>query len=827
MKCPKCHTDNPDTSLFCGNCASLLGQEGQRSDSLTKTLETPVRGLTVGSVVAGKYRIIEEIGRGGMGVVYKAEDIKLKRTVALKFLPQQWTADADARERFVQEARAASALDHPHICNIHEIEETADGRMYIAMAYYEGESLRDKIKRGPLKKEEALDLIVQAVQGMAKAHQKGIIHRDLKPANIIVTEDGVAKVVDFGLAKLAGQVKLTREGTTVGTVAYMSPEQARGEAVDQRTDIWSLGVALYEMLSGRLPFRGENEQPLLRSILNQDPDPISKVRKDIPKELDTVLGKALEKKTADRYQSMEEFLADLEAVADGMGPLKAKARPFRGRILGIKKTYAFAGIAGLAILALLAVIGPFRKQAQAYDSLAVLPLENLSGDPDQDSLAESIHDELLTNLAGLSGLKKVIARSTVMTYKGTNTPPQKIAHDLGVNGLITGALRLAAGRVRVTAQLIDPETGAQAWARVFEGEVRDIVSLENEIVAAIAREVKLRLTSEEKSRLATARPVDPEAYAAYTKGRFYLNKSTPEEYQKGLDYMQQAIDKDPTNPLPYAALALGYCLIGHGTSPPPDAFIKAKAAALKAEELGGALAETEAALGQIKLFEEWDWAGAEKDLRHAIALNPSLPEAQRMYSWYLLLVGRTDEAIAAMKRAVEVDPLNAYWNSDLAWQYWHAGRAQDAMDSVQKALELDPNFNQALCWQGYLLSEKGMFAEAIAAHQKLATVSPPWRWALVRTYVLAGRKEEAMKLLTEYLAQRKLTVRSAGWVGWFLGEVYAASGDKDEAFRWLDAAVKGRMTFIPWIRQNPAYAPLRSDPRFQDLVKRMNLPELK
>ena len=229
---------------------------------------------------------------------------------------------------------------------------------------------------------------------------------------------------------------------------------------------------------------------------------------------------------------------------------------------------------------------------------------------------------------------------------------------------------------------------------------------------------------------------------------------------------------------------------GQGTSPPPDAFVKAKAAAIRAEELGGALAKTEAALGQIRLFEELDWVGAEKDLRHAIALNPSLPEVQRMYSWYLLLVGRTDEAIAAMERAVEMDPLNPYWNSDLAWQYWHAGRAQDAMDSVQKALKLDPNFNQALCWKGYLLSEKDMFTEAIAAHQKLATVSPPWRWALARTYVLAGRKDEAMELVTEYLAQQTLTVRSAGWVGWFLGEVYAASGDKDEAFRWLDAAVK-------------------------------------
>jgi serine/threonine-protein kinase len=791
---------------------------------MTETLQMPVQGLTKGSLIAGKYKIIGEIGRGGMGIVYRAEDIKLQRPVALKFLPHQWVSDPDARERFIQEARAASALDHPNICNIYEIGEAEDDQMYIAMAFYEGESLREKIKSGPLKQEEALGIAIQAATGMAKAHQKGIVHRDIKPANLLITTDGVVKVVDFGLAKLAGQVKLTREGTTVGTVAYMSPEQAKGEAVDQRTDIWSLGVVLYEMLSGVLPFKGDYEQTLIHSILQQEPERLGKLRKDLPAGLENIVFKALSKNPADRYQSMDELLEDLQSVAEGLKPVRAASIIFRGRVLGLKKVYAYPVMAGIVILAVLVGLFLFPKRTQAFDSIAVLPLENFSGDPEQDSLAESIHDELITNLAGLSSLKTVIARSTVMTYKGKNTPPQKIAQELHVKALITGALRRAGERVRITAQLINPATGAQVWARSYERDVRDVVTLENEIVAAIAREVNLQLTPEEKARLASARPVDPEAYAAYTKGRFYLNKSTPEEYEKGLAYMQQAIDKDPTNPLPYAALALGYCLIGHGTNPPPDAFARAKAAALKAEELGGTLAETEAALGYIKIFEEWDWAGGEKALRHAIALNPSLPDAQRMYSWYLLLTGHSDEAFEAMKRAIEVDPLNAYWCSDLAWQYWTAGRNQEAMEATQKALELDPNWDQALCWLGFLYSEKGMFTEAIAAHQKLSAVSPPWAWALVRTYAQAGRKDEARELLAKLLRERKARGR---WAGWFLGEIYAALGEKDEAFRWLEAAVKERMTFIPWIRQNPSYAPLRTDPRFQDLVRRMRLPELK
>jgi TolB-like protein/Flp pilus assembly protein TadD len=823
MKCPHCHADNPDSSRFCAVCAAPLAEDGSSPSALTKTLVPPVPGLAAGSVIAAKYRIIEELGRGGMGIVYKAEDIKLKRDVALKFLPHQWTADPGARDRFVQEARAASALDHLNICNIHEIEETEDGRMYIAMAFYDGESLRDKIKRGPLKKEEALELILQVVRGMAKAHQKGIIHRDLKPANILVTGDGVAKVVDFGLAKLAGQVKLTREGTTVGTVAYMSPEQAKGEAVDQRTDIWSLGVVLYETLTGSLPFTGDYERSVIHAILSHEPEPVTRTRKDLPRELDDILGKALEKKAADRYQNMAELQADLEAVAEGLQPLKAKARLLRGRIFGVRKTHAIAAVAGLAALIALALLGPFRKHVQAFDAIAWLPLENLSGDPDQDSVAESIHDELITKLAGLSGLKKVIARSTVMAFKGTNVQPQKIARELGVNCLITGALRLIADRLRVTAQMIDPVTGAQLWARVFERDVRDVVSLENEIVEAVAREVGAPLTAGERSRLASARRVDPAAYAAYTKGKFYINKETS-DLERGLAYMQQAIDLDPANPLPHAALALAYCLIGHGTNPPPDAFAKAKAAALKAVELGGTLAETEAALAQIKLFEEWDWAGAERDLKHAMALNPSLPDAQRMYSWFLLLTGRGEEAIAAMTQAIEVDPLRAWWCSDLAWQLWSLGRNQEAIEAAMKALELDPKFFQALCWLGYLYMDQGMVKEAVEAHERLAASSRSWRWALVRTYIQAGRRDEAMKLLAEYVEQRKPRGR---WEGWFLGEIYAALGDKDEAFRWLSAAVDERMTFIPWIRQNPAYAPLRDDPRFQGLIVRMKLPELR
>ena len=824
IKCPKCQFENPADTRFCGNCAVPLASAEEIAFSKTMTIQQPPKFISRGSTLAGKYRIVEPIGKGGMGVVYKAEDTKLKRTVALKFLPPELAESPEAGERFIREAQAVAALSHPHICTIHGISEEED-QSFIVMEYIEGQSLRQKILKGPLDQTEALDIAIQVAEGLEEAHKKGIVHRDIKPGNIMLTEKGTAKVMDFGLAKVFGGSLITREAKTMGTVAYMSPEQAKGEVVDHRTDIWSLGVVLYEMLTGQLPFKGEYDQSMIHSILNHEPEPITKIRKDLPLGLEQVIYKALAKNPCDRYQSMEDFLDELKAIAEGLKPLRAKAGLFRGRILGLKKIYAYAGLACIVILAVFAILFLPPKRGQKFDSIAVMPLENLSGDPEQDSLAESIHDDLITNLAGLSSLKAVIARRTVMRFKGKDTPPQKIAQELHVKALITGALRRSEDRVHVTAQLINPTTGSQVWAHSYERDMRDVMSLENEIVAAITREVNLQLTPQERSRLASARTVNPEAYVAYTKGRFYLTKLTPEGLQKGLDYMQQAIDKDPANPLPYAALALGYCRIGHGTAPPPDAFARAKAAALKAEELGGTLAETEAALGQIKLFEEWDWAGGGQALQHALALNPSLPDAQRMYSWYLVLTGRKDEGIAAMKRAIEVDPLTPLWSSDLAWQCWSAGRYQEAMDATQKALELDPNFDQALCWLGFLYAEKRMFKEAIAAHQKLSAAGPDWRWPLVRTYAQAGRKDEARKILAKLLeGEPKPT---GAWDGWFLPEVYAALGEKDEAFRWLEAAVEERMTFIPWMRENPAYTPLRSDPRFQDLVRRMKLPELK
>jgi tetratricopeptide (TPR) repeat protein len=429
-------------------------------------------------------------------------------------------------------------------------------------------------------------------------------------------------------------------------------------------------------------------------------------------------------------------------------------------------------------------------------------------------------DALIADLAQIKAVK-VISRTSVMHYKGTSQTLPQIAKDLGVDGIVEASVMRSGGRVRITAQLIDARRDRHLWANNYEREITDVLALQSEVVQKIAEEIRVQVTPQESERLKTTRRVNPEAYEAYLKGKFYLNKMTPEGYEKGLAYLNQAIDKDPTNPLPYAALALGYSLIGHERF--PDAFARAKAAAHKAEELGEPSAEMYAALGMIKLYSDWDFAGAEKDLRRAMELNPSLGEARRDYSWYLFLIGRRDEALAEMKRAQEVEPLTPLFAADRGWQYWWTGQNDRAIEEARKSLELDPNFNEGLYVLGAVYAEKGMYAEAIAAHQKAGAVDPDWRWGLARTYAQAGRKDEARRILAKFLREKPKP--TGAWAGWFLAEIYAALGEKDEAFQWLEAAYRERHSFIPWVKDNPAYAPLRDDPRFQEMVRRMNFAQ--
>jgi serine/threonine protein kinase/tetratricopeptide (TPR) repeat protein len=820
ITCPKCQSDNPDTSQFCGTCATRLNPAGPPPASLTKTLETPVQILTKGTLIAGKYRIVEEIGRGGMGIVYKAEDIKLQRPVALKFLPHQWVSDPDARERFTQEARAASALDHPNVCTIHEIEETDDGRLYIAMGCYEGESLREKIKRGPLETNEAIDLAIQTASGMAKAHAKGIVHRDLKPANILVTQDGVAKVVDFGLAKLAGQVKLTREGTTVGTVAYMSPEQAKGEAVDQRTDIWSLGVVLYEMLSGVLPFKGDHEQTLIHSILQQEPERLTKFRKDLPQGLENLVFKALSKKPAARYQTMDEILGDLKAIADGLRPASGASLFLRGRVLGMKKIHAYPALAGLMVVAVLAALFVFPKRGQTINSIAVLPLANLSGDPDQEYFADGMTEELITNLAKIGALK-VISRTSMMQYKGTKKPLPLIAKELNVDALIEGSVLREGGQVRITAQLIQASTDHPLWAESYQRDLHSVVALQGEIATVIADRVRAAVTPTERARLASARSVNPVAYEAYLKGMQSFSRFTPQDLDTALEYFELALEKDPNYAAAYQGIAFVWLLRQQaGYTPPREAGPKAKAAALKAIGLDSTLGEGHAALAAVYYLYEWNWAGAEVEFKRAIELNPNFPDVRSMYSHYLMIMNRQEEAMAQMQRALELDPLNAAIQVHHAFLLESAGRYDEAIVQWRNMLRTSPQNAMAHGRLSNDLFRKAKYEESLAEMKAYYAGDQEMEGALTQEYAQSGYRS-AMRRAADLLAAR-------GRTGYTLptdvAMLYALAGEKVQALDWLEKAFEARDPNMPYLNLYPEFEILHSDPRFQDLLRRMSLP---
>jgi serine/threonine-protein kinase len=770
----------------------------------------------IGKVIS-HYRILEKIGAGGMGVIYKAEDTRLKRTVALKFLPPHALDSENDRRRFVQEAQAAASLDHPNICTIYEIDETDDA--FIAMGYIEGHTLTDKISAGALKLTDAIDVAIQVAQGLSEAHSKKIIHRDIKSANVMITSRGIAKIMDFGIAKLPGGHALTKTGTTMGTLTYMSPEQVQGDEVDRRSDLWSLGVLLYEMIAGRAPFRGDRAEALMYSIVNQEPEPLAAFRAGVPADLQRVVGKALAKRPSERYQNADDLIVDLNAVAREMGGVpsdRADTKRAGSRV-------AIAIAIGAVLVALL-VVGRnyvFPPSSGAISSIAVLPLANLSQDPEQDFFADGMTDALIAGLAKIGKLR-VISRTSAMQYKGRLKPLPEIAKELDVDAVLEGSVMRAGPRVRITAELINADTEEHIWADNYERDMRDVLALQSDVARAVASEIALKLTSEDRTRLDSTPSVDPAAFDAYMRGRFHWNKRTPQDILKGLEYFQQALTIDPGYALAYVGVADSYnSAISYQMMPPEEAVPKAKLAAQEALRLDPTLGEAHCALAALS-DKECKFAELIGDYERAVRLSPNYGTARQWYAEALSRLGRHQEAIEQIHQARALDPLSLAINTSVAELYYNNRQYDAALEAALKVLDLDPSFAPAVGMTAKIYDMKGMSNPAVQYYKRYMTLSgldPRVADAFAQAYEQGGMDGARRWYATSFreAAIGRLTL------GYSLALVYAMLGDREQSLEWLEKLSDRHCWNVADLKVEPMFDSLRDDPRYLQLLKKVGL----
>ncbi|HKP13572.1 MAG TPA: protein kinase [Blastocatellia bacterium] len=832
--------------------------------------ESPLANQTV-----GHYRIVSRIGAGGMGEVYLAEDVTLGRRVALKILPPGVTDDAERLRRFEQEARAASALNHPNIITIHEVG-SHDGARFIATEFIEGRTLRDRLRERPMRLHEALDVAAQVASALAAAHQAGIIHRDIKPENVMLRPDGYVKVLDFGIVKLTEQFGeshgasdgfaatdgvQTEANVVMGSPGYMSPEQARAQKLDARTDIFSLGVMLYEMLAGHRPFEGETASDVIVAILERRPLPLTQVAPEASPRLEAIVYRALAKDRAARYQTAADFARDLRrekrrvdfaaGVEDSMMPedtggqttavmhaedsfatrrLTAQGDELQTAratssaeylITGIRrhKVGAFVTMAlvAAAVAAILLVL--LRGGVRAVNSVAVLPFVNESADPEAEYLSDGIAESLINSLSEWPALK-VTSRNSSFRYKGRDPDARSIGRELGVQAVLSGRISERGDTLQIRVELIDARDDTQIWGEQFTRPRADLIALQGDIARQVAERLQLRLAGEGR-RAGRRAAANAEAYQAYLRGRFYWNKRTEEGIKKGIEFFNQAIELDPTYALAYAGLADCYAMLTeYASAPPVETYPKVKAAARKALEIDDTLAEAHTSLGAAYEY-EWSWAEAEKEYRRAIEMNPNYATAHHWYAVFLGARLRHDEGIAEMRKALDVDPLSLIINTSLGRELYGARRYDEAVAQLRRTLDMDANFAEAHFHLAMVYEAKRMYAEAIAEFEKAAELfaDPAMKVWEARAYALSGNRKEAERFIN-----RESEAAKTRYVAPYpIATIYAAMGDNDRAMAYLEKVFDEHSYYVVWLNLDPVFDRLRSDPRFQDLLRRIGI----
>ena len=822
VKCPKCQTENPETKQFCADCGTQLPPSKDIHPEVTETLKTSARELTTGATFAGRYQIVEELGHGGMGKVYKVHDTKIGEKIALKLIRPEALLDRKTVERFTNELKLARKIRHKNICQMFDLGED-QGTRYITMEYIHGEDLKQLIRKvSRLSPGQAIGIARQVCEGLEEAHKLGVVHRDLKPQNIMIDEDGNARIMDFGIARSLSGKGITGAGVMIGTPEYMSPEQVEGKETDPRSDIYSLGIILYEMVTGRVPFEGDTPFTVGVKHKSEPPKDPRELNAQIPQDLSRLILRCLEKDKSARYQTAAELGEELEKIEKDV-PTATRLVPARktltSREITVKFTLRKLAVPVSIIVAIAAVaVIVWRLVPHKQPSIAVLPFADLSQQKDQEYLCDGMLDEIIAKLQTLGGWK-VMNRTSSMRYKGSNKDIRDIGRELDVRTILQGSVRKDRETLRISAGLVNVKDGYQLWAAVFDQKLEGIFTIQSDIAENIVRTLKVKLTPEEKLNFQKKPTENLDAYNSYLQGRFFWNKRTGEDMGRAIQSFNQAIDKDPRFALAYSGLAETYAVLPYYTSCTIDeAFSKVMEFAQTALKLDSSLAESYSAIAFAKMKYRWDWKGAENDFKSALKLNPNYATAHFWYAAFLRNVNRYDESSREFERALELDPVSHIIIRNATEFYFESGQFDKAIAAAKKLEDIQSDFSSHFT-RGRIFLQKAQYENALEEFEKekkISTEGSIWTGVALRRL---GREREAQTVFRE-LEKKMQSVDIDNWVK---AVFYTAIGNKEQAFKSLKIMLKEEGYRLVNSIRDPALDSLRSDPRFKDLLKKMNL----